>query len=137
MTIKWNLQRPTLKNIYIYLYSCVVKYHVCGGFLPQFFTTSSVIYAPHTFSLSSLYSCENIFSVKHLLEECGDIAYLLPVSKAAEWNPPHNTHTPSYPLLFWLRPTVYSQTSAASYLFNYHLQYCSLVSTSLTPVFLT
>lgn len=93
MTIKWNLQRPTLKNIYIYLYSCVVKYHVCGGFLPQFFTTSSVIYAPHTFPLSSLYSCENIFSVKHLLEECGDIAYLLPVSKAAEWNPPQKTHT--------------------------------------------
>lgn len=61
-----------------------VKYHACV-FFPPFSPPPAWCIVKRIFSLASLSSCENIFSVKHLLEECGDRADPLPVSKAAEW----------------------------------------------------
>lgn len=68
-----------------YVRTYIVKYHACGGFFSQFSPPPVWCIVKHIFSLPSLSSCENIFSVKHLLEECRDRAGPLPVSKAAEW----------------------------------------------------
>lgn len=81
--------------------------HMEGFFSPFSPPPVWCIVKKHIFSLPSLSSCENIFSVKHLLEECGDRAGLLPVSKAAEWYAPP---PPGHPRLCWLLPTVASQT---------------------------
>lgn len=56
-----------------------------GVFFSSFLPPLVWCIVKHIFSLPSLSSCENIFSVKHLLEECGDRAGPLPVGKAAEW----------------------------------------------------